>query len=55
MMQARAFFERSLVHDQLNVDALVGIALVDVYRAVFLMPDDRLALLAGAETAAAKA
>jgi TolB-like protein/Flp pilus assembly protein TadD len=55
MMQARAFFERSLVHDQLNVEALVGIALVDLYRAVFLMPDDRLALLAAAETAAAKA
>jgi tetratricopeptide (TPR) repeat protein len=55
LMQARDFFERSLVHDQLNVDALVGIALVDLYRAVFLMPDDRLALLASAETGAAKA
>jgi hypothetical protein len=55
LMQARAFFERSLVHDQLNVDALVGVASVDLYRAVFLMADDRLALLAAAETAAAKA
>jgi TolB-like protein len=55
MMQARAFFERSMVHDQLNVDALVGIANVDLYRAVFLMADDRLALLAAAETAATKA
>jgi tetratricopeptide (TPR) repeat protein len=54
-MQARAFFERSLVHDQLNVDALVGIANVDLYRAIFLMADDKLALFAAAETAATKA
>ena len=55
MMQARGFFERSLAHDPLNVDALVGIAVVDLYRAQTIVADDRDALLTAAETAVAKA
>ena len=55
MMQARGFFERSLAQDLLNVDAVVGIAVVDLYRAQTIIADDRDALLAAAETAVAKA
>jgi TolB-like protein/Flp pilus assembly protein TadD len=55
MLQARGFFERSLVHDPLNVRALVGIAYVNLVRAQRFLADDRDALLAAAETAITKA
>jgi TolB-like protein/Flp pilus assembly protein TadD len=55
MMQARGFFERALVRDPSNVEALVAIALVDDVRTTNLYADDRPTLLATAETALTKA
>jgi tetratricopeptide (TPR) repeat protein len=55
MAKARGFFERSLVLDADNVDALVGIAQVDANVAVGLTTNDRAARFAAAEAATTKA
>ena len=55
MIQARSFFERALGLDPENVDALVGIAVVDVASAGFLLVDDADLRVAAAETALIKA
>ncbi len=55
MWKARAFFERALAIDPDNVAALVGIAYVDFFVAIYLYPEDRPARLASAEAAALKA
>ena len=49
MAQARGFFERALVLDPGNVQALVGMATVDTANAASHMVDDREACLAVAE------
>ena len=54
MTKARGFFERALVLDARNVDALVGIAQVDDNVAVGLSTSDRAARLKAAEAAAAE-
>ena len=51
MAQARGFFERALALDPDNVDALVMRAMVDFFVAVYLLSEDRVARLAGAEAA----
>lgn len=53
--QAQRFFERALLLDPCCVEALVGVALVDVQTVQHLFIDDRTARLAAAETAALKA
>jgi TolB-like protein/class 3 adenylate cyclase len=55
MAQARGFFERALVLDPGNVQALVGMATVDTASAASHMVDDREACLAVAETTLIKA
>jgi TolB-like protein len=50
MAQAREFFERALMLDPVNIEALVGAAAVDVVSAGLLMVDDFDARLAAAET-----
>ena len=55
MAQARGFFERALVLDPKNVEALVGMANVDADRAGSFSTDDRDARLAVAEVAVLKA
>ena len=55
MAQARGFFERALTLDPGNIEALVGIAAVDVASAELLMVDDRGARLAASEAALIKA
>ena len=55
MGKARGFFERASALDPANVDALVGLAMVDVNVAVGLSTDDRTARFTAAEDAAAKA
>jgi TolB-like protein/class 3 adenylate cyclase len=55
MVQARNFFERALALDLGNVEALVGMGLVDTSIGVNFFDDDRAAHLASAETAAIKA
>ena len=55
LTQARAFFERALVLDPENVEALVGAARVNTIQGVTLFTDDRPALLATAEKAVTKA
>jgi TolB-like protein len=52
--QAQRFFERALLLDPCCVEALVGVAIVDIRAPSFFM-DDRNARLASAETAALKA
>jgi TolB-like protein len=47
--QARIFFERALVLDPSNIEALVGRGYVDVAAASVFMPDDRSARFAAAE------
>jgi tetratricopeptide (TPR) repeat protein len=53
--KARRFFERALVLDSQNVDAIVGMATVDATIAGSFVSDDRAAQLAGAETALTRA
>ena len=53
--QARSFFERALALDPSNVEALVGLANVDVYSGATFLTDDRAALFAAAEAALIKA
>ncbi len=55
LMQARSFFERALVLDPENVEALVGAARINTFQGVTLFTDDRPALLAAAEKAVTKA
>jgi TolB-like protein/tetratricopeptide (TPR) repeat protein len=55
MAQARGFFERALVLDPKNVEALVGMANVDADSAGGFMTDDRGARLAVAEMTVLKA
>ena len=54
MAQARALFERALVLDAGNIDALVGTARVDATMAIGFMTDDRAARFAAAEAALTK-
>ena len=53
--QARGFFERALVLDPCSIDALVGIAAVDVRSFAGSFSDDWTARITAAETAATKA
>ena len=55
MAQARGFFERALMLDPENIEALVGAAAVDGVSAGLLMVDDRDARLAAAEATLIKA
>jgi TolB-like protein/Flp pilus assembly protein TadD len=55
MTQARGFFQRALVVDPHSVEALVGMALVDLVTGSALLTDDRGARLSAAETNAIKA
>jgi TolB-like protein/Flp pilus assembly protein TadD len=55
LMQARGFFERALVLDPENVEALVGAARINTFQGVTLFTDDRPALLTDAEKAVTKA
>ena len=55
LARARGYFERALTLDPGHTDALVGIADVDTASGVALMSADRVARLAAAEAAAAKA
>jgi TolB-like protein len=55
MTQARGFFERALELDPRNVEALIGTASVDVMANVTYLTDDRVARLASAEAALARA
>jgi TolB-like protein len=55
MTQARSFFERALKLEPDNVEALVGIAMVDAATAGFLLADDPDLRLAAAEAALIKA
>ena len=50
MAQARGLFERALSLDPLNIEALVGVASVDMALAGAFITDDRAARLAMAET-----
>ncbi len=55
MANARRFFERALALDPANVDALVGMAVVDVNVAIGLSTEDKTARFAAAEAAATEA
>ena len=55
MARARNFFERALVLNPENIDALVSVAAVDAVSAASHMVDDRRALLAAAEAMLIKA
>jgi TolB-like protein len=55
MTQARNFFERALAIDHQSIEAMLGMASVDVTIGADLLTDDRDALLAAAETNAIKA
>jgi TolB-like protein len=55
MTQARGFFERALALDPENVEAMVGMASIDVAVGVALLTDDKLASCSAAETNAIKA
>ena len=55
LAQARGFFERALMLDPGNVDALVQMASVDFTVAAYHLPDDRAERLAAAEAALMKA
>jgi TolB-like protein/Flp pilus assembly protein TadD len=54
LAQARSFFERALALDPENVEALVGMAMIDQLVGVVLRPDDRLTRLAVAEATLTK-
>jgi tetratricopeptide (TPR) repeat protein len=51
LTQARASFERSLTLDPKNIDAMVGLALVDLIVGATYLSDDRSSFLAKAEAA----
>ena len=55
LAKAREFFERALELDPGNIDALVGVAGVDVLVCISYMTDDPQALLAEAEARLIKA
>jgi TolB-like protein len=55
MAQARGFFERALVLDPANVEALVGVSSVDAISVAAVLADDRASRLATAEAAVIKA
>jgi TolB-like protein/class 3 adenylate cyclase len=55
LAKARGFYERALELDPGNIDALIGVAAVDVIVSVSFMTDDPQALLAEAETRLTKA
>jgi TolB-like protein/class 3 adenylate cyclase len=55
MTQARGFFERALALDPVNIEALVGTAVVDFNTAANFFTDNRAAFLAVAEAALTKA
>jgi TolB-like protein len=55
MAQARGFYERALVLEPENVEALVGTALVNFAIGTNLLPDDRIERLTAAEGAVTKA
>jgi TolB-like protein/Tfp pilus assembly protein PilF len=52
--QARRFFERALLLDPSNIEALYGCAAVDFHNATNYFNDDRIALLTAAEKATGK-
>lgn len=54
-METRGFFERALVLDAKNVEALVGMAIVDTFIGYADMSGDRNVHLSAAEAALAKA
>jgi TolB-like protein len=54
MMQARCFFEQALALDPKNVEAMLGLAVVDVNAGAGLMTDEWSARLAAAEATATK-
>jgi cytochrome c-type biogenesis protein CcmH/NrfG len=55
MAQARGFFERALALDPGNMEALVGMAAVDVTSGAFFIVSDRDARFAAAEATLIKA
>ena len=55
MAQARGFFERALALDPGNIEALVGVALIDLNRGANFSTDDGAAHLAAAEATLIKA
>jgi TolB-like protein len=55
LMETRGFFERALALDAKNVEALVGMAIVDTIIGYAVMSGDRNVHLSAAETALAKA
>jgi TolB-like protein/Tfp pilus assembly protein PilF len=55
LTEARSFFERALVLDPANVDALAGMAQVEANFAISVSTDDKAARFFAAEAAAAKA
>ena len=55
MTQARSFFERALVLDPRNIDALVGTAIVDFNRGANFSTDDRAVPFSAAEAGLIKA
>jgi TolB-like protein/class 3 adenylate cyclase len=54
LSQARGFFERALALDPGNIEALVGMASVDVQSGAYFVTDDRATRLAAAEAALTK-
>jgi hypothetical protein len=54
MKEARGFFERALALDPANIEAIVGIASVDLAMGAALLADERPAFLAAAEANAIK-
>jgi TolB-like protein len=54
LTQASAFFQRALARDPGNIEALVSAAGVDFTRAANFLADDRVAVLAAAETSLTK-
>ncbi len=55
LTKARAFFERALVLDPANVDAIAGMAQVEANFAISLSTDDKAARFAAAEASATRA
>jgi TolB-like protein/class 3 adenylate cyclase len=55
LTQARGFFEQALAIDPRSIEAMVGMAFVDVTMGADLLTDSRAALLSAAETNAIKA
>ena len=55
MARARGFFERAIAVDQENVEAMVGLATVEVTEGAALLSDDPAARFAAAEAAATRA